>query len=254
MNFQDSQQQWAAHLRNPIKNPPPQNIEPRRIKIYQDLLYNNVENFLANGFPVLRKITPEDQWHQLVRDFFEQHSCNSPYFADIGYEFLIYITEERPTQQNDFPFLHELAHYEWVELALETAQDEITTDNINPQGDLLTENPVLSPLAWLLQYSFPVHQISPENIPKEAATEAIFLVVYRNPEYNVGFMEINAFTARLLTFLQENPAYTGQQAIEQLIEEVQHPNPSIVIEGGRETLEHLRNKTIILGSVAAHAE
>ena len=61
--FQRVQYRFAAHLRDPKRNPAPRGIEPRRMKIYRELFYNNVEGFLANAFPVLRRITPDARWH-----------------------------------------------------------------------------------------------------------------------------------------------------------------------------------------------
>ena len=76
---------------------------------------------------------------------------------------------------------------------------------IDPDGDLIAGRPVLSPLAWVLAYDYPVHQISPANQPHEPAGQSTFLVVYRNRDDQVGFMEINAVTARLLECCRTMP-------------------------------------------------
>ena len=57
MNFQEAQRHFAAHIRNPDLNSAPSGIEDRRMSIYRELFYNNVESFISNGFPVLRSIT-----------------------------------------------------------------------------------------------------------------------------------------------------------------------------------------------------
>ncbi|MCG8671389.1 MAG: DNA-binding domain-containing protein, partial [Pseudomonadales bacterium] len=95
MSFQQAQYNFAAHIRNPEKNPAPKEIEDRRMGIYRDLFYKNIESFIANGFPVLRKITGDDEWHAMVRDFIDRHQSQSPYFVEIAQEFLKYLDEER---------------------------------------------------------------------------------------------------------------------------------------------------------------
>jgi len=247
MEFQQSQQQWATHLRNPEKHPAPEGIEERRIKIYQDLLYNNVENFLENNFPVLKKTYSETHWHAMARDFYERHSCHSPYFSEIGFEFLQYLSDERETQDGDPPFLLELAHYEWMELALDASEEEIPTEGYNTNGDLLDEQPFFSPLMQILQYAYPVHQIGPDNIPTEPLPQPVFLIVYRNPENQVKFMEINHFTAQMVVLLQEKN-FSGRECLQHIAEATQHPNPEVLIEGGVQTLQHLRQNSIILGT------
>ena len=41
--FQQTQYAFAAHLRDPDANPAPPDIEDRRMKIYRELVYNNIE-------------------------------------------------------------------------------------------------------------------------------------------------------------------------------------------------------------------
>ena len=73
----------------------------------------------------------------MVRDFFSQHKSHSPYFLEISQEFLAYLQNERTPQPEDPAGMLELAHYEWVELALTVSEDTIEMENIDPNGDLL---------------------------------------------------------------------------------------------------------------------
>ena len=116
-SFMETQYQFANAIRDPDNNPAPDNIEQRRMTIYQELFYNNIEGFIANGFPVLREITPDQTWHSMIRDFMIKHRCKTPLFHEIAREFLAYLDNER-SSKNDPIFINELAHYEWVELAL----------------------------------------------------------------------------------------------------------------------------------------
>lgn len=104
VGFRELQYRFAAHLRDPDANPPPPGIEPRRLKIYTELFYNNVEGFIAGAFPVLRELTPDDRWHAMVRDFFARHRCADPQFHRIAAEFLDYLDKEREAA-DDPPFL-----------------------------------------------------------------------------------------------------------------------------------------------------
>jgi hypothetical protein len=245
--FKKHQYDFTAHLRDPERNPAPEGIEDRRIGIYRDLLYNNIEGFIANGFPVLRSIYSDDDWHKMVRDFFAHHQCTTPYFLEISQEFLDYLQSEREPQQEDPQGLLELAHYEWVELALMVADEETDLNGIDPNGGLLAEHPVLSPLAWPLAYQYPVHRMGPDYLPATPPDQPTYLVVYRNRNDEVKFLEINAVTARLINLLQENPEITGELALGQIAQEMQHPNPALVIEGGLSALQELQRYGIVLG-------
>ncbi len=247
-DFQQLQYQFAAHIRNPERNEVPSDIEDRRMAIYRDLFFNNVKGFLEGIFPVFRKISSDDYWLRLARDFFDKHHCHTPYFLEIGQEFLEYINNEREPSEQDPAFMKELLHYEWVELALDASEVELPMDNVDANGDLLAGHPAQSPLAWLLSYQFPVHCIRPDYQPEVPSETPTFLIAYRDREDEVNFMEVNSVTGRLLYLLSEDVSMSGETALKQIAEEMQHPDPEKVIQGGLNTMEHLRAKGIILGT------
>lgn len=242
--FQQVQRRFAAHIRDPEKNPAPADIEPRRMKIYAELFYNNVEGFLTTAFPVLRKLTPDERWHAMARDFFSRHQCHEPLFHRVAEEFLKYLDEERGEVAGDPTYLRELAHYEWVELALSVAEEKLTPEIAEPNGDLMAGIPVVSPLAWTLAYEFPVHRIGPESQP---AAQLTFLIVYRTLSDEVKFMEINAVTARLMELAAESPD-TGRALLQRVAAELKHPQPQTVVGEGEKILNDLRERGIILGT------
>lgn len=243
--FQRLQYRFAAHLRDPRRNRAPAGIEPRRMKIYAELFYNNVQGFLASAFPVLCRITPDAQWHALVRDFFARHESHEPLFHRIAGEFLKYLEHERKATASDWPFLPELAHYEWVELALSVSNAALPP--ANARGDLARGIPVVSPLAWSLAYSYPVHRIGPDYLPDRPGAQPTHLIVYRNRQDDVKFMETNAVTARLMELMETKRA-TGRQLMARIARELKHPQPEQVVAQGEQTLKDLRERDIVLGT------
>ena len=246
--FARRQYEFAAHIRDPEHKPAPGDVEDRRMKIYRELFYNNVEGFLSSTFPVLRKIHEDKAWHDLVQDYFSNHLSHTPLFLEIPREFLGWLENERAHGLNEFPFLYELAHYEWVELALSISEETLEQDNVDPDGDLLAGIPVLSPLAWQLAYQYPVHKISPDFLPDQPGEAPTLLVVYRDSTDNVGFMEINPVTKRLLELIAEGSNPTGKELLQRIAEEMSHPRPAVVINGGMEIMKGLLEKKILLGT------
>ncbi len=243
VDFKAKQREFAAYIRDPANNPVPADIKPQRMSMYRELFFNNVESFLSSNFPVLRKILDDDAWFELVQDFFARHSCESPYFSEIPEEFLAYLQNERDNP-DDFPFLLELAHYEWVEMALAIAREEVV---IASQNTALTLHSriKLSPLAWPLVYQYPVQQISPDFLPTIAPEQPTFLIVYRNQDDDVHFIQITALTYRLLQIIQGNAGMTARACLQQVAEDSKHPEPSVIIEAGLKILRDLAEKTII---------
>ena len=252
--FMQRQYEFAAHIRDPEHKQAPVDIEDRRMGIYRQLFYNNVEGFLSSSFPVLRKLMDDASWHAMARDFYASHQCHSPLFLEIPREFLNYLQHERIDQADDLPFLRELAHYEWVELAISVAESGDGENHLQetafsgPEGDFIDAIPVISALAWPLCYHYPVHKISPQFIPETPGEQTTYLLVYRDPDDEVGFIELNPVSARLLALLRENTKLSGRQALEQIAAEIQHPNPDVVIDGGRAVLQEWRQRGIVFSS------
>lgn len=246
--FKQAQYEFAAHIRNPEQNPKPADVEPRRMAIYNELFFNNVEDFIANTYPVLKEITPENDWHEMMRDYFSNHLSHTPLFPEMPREFLKFLETER-NNVNDPGFIKELAHYEWIELALMTSDldEEINWDKIDADGDLLHNQPVLSPLAWPLTYHYPVQHISADFLPDAPSDQPVYLLVYRDEKDKVHFMELNPVTARLVQLITEENDLTTKQMLEIIAEEMQHPDPNVVIEGGYQIIQDLKNRNVILG-------
>jgi hypothetical protein len=242
-----AQYAFAAHIRDPERSPAPA-VEDRRMAIYRDLFFNNIESLLAANFPVIRRILPEAAWRGLVRDFLRRHRCATPLFHEIGQELIAYLRDEREAGGSDPPFLLELAHYEWVELALAVSDADAAVPPLEPDGDLLEGVPVVSPLAWNLTYRFPVHRLGPGFQPTEPGPSPTHLVVYRDRHDRVGFLEINPVTHRFLHLLHGNLGWRGVDALRQVAIELQHPEPDLVVETGRQLIEELRARDILLGT------
>lgn len=216
--LRDSQMTMARYLRDPQTQPPPAGVEERRLKIYRDLIYNNIEGFIRGGFPVLHSLYQEEDWHGLVRLFIDQHRCHTPYFLEISQEFLGFLLDNFQPRPCDPPFITELAHYEWVELALDVSEEQLP--DAQPDTGPLECVPRLSPLAWVLNYAYPVHRIGPGCFRPEEAREPTYLAVYRDRSDEVCFMELNAATARLLELVRDNAGSTGAQLLDTLAAEL----------------------------------
>ena len=248
MRLRDLQMAFAGHIRDPERMPAPDGIEDRRMKIYRELFFNNVSSMLSANFPVLRALYEDEDWSRLIRDFFSGHRCQTPLFPELPKEFLRYLQDQRGQREEDPPFLQELAHYEWVELALELDEREIDDIEADREGDLRNGVPVLSPLAWPLSYRFPVHLVKPDFRPNEPPQEATHLLVYRNREDEVKFMQLNEVTRYLLNRMQRHPDESGLQLLNHVADALQHPDREKLIDFGTRLFEDLMSKDVILGT------
>lgn len=217
------------------------------MQAYEALVYNNLESFLLACFPVCRKLLGKPRWGRLVRAFLRDHVSPTPYFREIPAEFLAYL-HPAASADADLPgWLTELAHYEWVELALDTSDADRTLPLHDTQGDVLQGRPLLNPVMQVLAYRWPVHRLAPRFKPTEPPTEATLIAAYRGRDLHVHFLLLNPATARLLDLLQTTPLLTGEAAIRRLAQEIGHTDLPALTGFARTLLHDWRDAGVLLG-------
>ena len=249
-SFHEVQHAFLKHMRNPENNPAPCGVEDRRMGIYRDLIYRNIEGLLAKGFPVLRQIIDDQHWHDMVRDYIRHHRARTPLFPKMPTEFLHYLEHERRPAYWDPPFMPELAHYEWAETSVSLDPREIDLHGIDVEGNLLDRVPALNPITLPQTYQYPVHRISAEYQPDHPSEEPTYMLIYRCLNDTVRFLELSVASARLFECLHRNTQKTGRQIIEMIAGEISRPDPAAIIQRGIDIMRNMHDKELILGVVA----
>lgn len=243
-SFQAFQRAFTAHIRNPKTCPRPQNVPVRRMAVYTEIVYNNIESTLAACFPVAKSILSTRKWQALVCSFMAEYRASTPLFREISQEFLQHLAAMDTTKLKLPEFLPSLLHYEWVELALSVLD---VTVKVDVPEDILHTPLRLNPALYLLQYAYPVHQISVDFQPKKPAKMPTYLLVFRNANHQIQFIELNPITFQLVSILQ-NAYLTGEQVLQKLAAQNPQITPEIVLQFGAQTLTELSEKGAILGA------
>jgi hypothetical protein len=246
----------AGWIREPAAATPPPGVEQRRLDVYRELFFNNVSGLLGGNFPVLRRLHGDAAWQAMVHAFYRDHGSRTPLFTELPREFLRYLE----TREVDpaMPWLRELAHYEWVELALqisEATRDDIPHDPLaepgsNPGQALLAGRPLPSPLAWPLAYAWPVHRIGPEYRPAEKPGQPTLLLLRREPDGRVSFHILSPLTFRLLQRLDQAPDLSGHEQLLALAAEAGADDAAAFLHDGTAMLVQLHREGTILGTRA----
>ncbi len=247
--FQQKQYAFAAHIRDPEHVAAPEGIEDRRMAIYRDLFFNNLRNLLSNMFPVLKILHSKEKWASIIRQFMQKHRAATPYFLRLPQEFIEFLQDEYQAEDDDFPFLLELAHYEYAELSLSISEDVNDLTGVDPDGDLLANIPVKSELTCVYAYQYPVHRISSDYQPQAPGEQPTYLAVYRRSNDKVGFLELNPMTAGLLEAVAANDdGLNGEALLRRLAKETNYPDVDAFIEHGVAALEEMRQLEILTGT------
>lgn len=193
------QKQFAAMIRSQQPGAEVGGVDAKRVAVYQALFLKNIAGFIRSGFPVLRRVLDEAQWWDLVHAFLAQHPCRTPLFPQIAHEFVLFMQATDLTVELP-PWVTELVHYEWLEIAVDTDPAEVEVDALLTIH--LDDCLVLNPTLRLQAYQYPVHRISTAT---GAEPEATWMAVYRDEADLVQFSSLNALSFELLRQLQLHP-------------------------------------------------
>ncbi|TBU79797.1 DUF2063 domain-containing protein [Pseudomonas daroniae] len=247
------QQALTRYLRDPDNCPPPAGMDAARVQIYRDLIFDNLLSLLSGTFPVLIKVLGVSKWRALVRVFLRDYRASTPKFGEIAQEFVSFLASEHPALvQGDWPpFMAELAHYEWVEMALQQSEAEPL-----PTGDakLLLSQPLrVSPLAWPLAYRWPVQRLGPDYQPAESPVAPTLLLVRRMPDWRVRFAELSPLAWRLLERIEQFPELEGRSQLQGLAVEAEVADVDDFMANGLTLLQQMHSEGVIgVGVRAEH--
>jgi uncharacterized protein len=231
-SFAELQRQFAAHIRDPSGQPIPADVSPRRMQVYTELFFRNIEQLLANGFPVIRRILDDEDWYALVRDFMIRHRCQTPLFTEIGREFTSFLLRHEAALSRR-PFIAELARYEQLEVEAALAEEIEPGTTLSLDTEILDQVLQLSPSARVAQFRFPVHRIAPEFQPVQAPDTPSWLLVYRDLEDRARFMELNGFAYALLTLIDSGSQEPARALLSSLAAALHDTRLEEVIGAGR---------------------
>jgi hypothetical protein len=247
MNLHEQLDVLPAHIRD-ASSPPPPGLDARRLQVYRDLFHNSLFGLLAANFPVIRKLYGEGDFRTLVREFYRDFRCTTPLFPELPREFLQYLQQRADAGHADPPWLRELAHYEWAELALDLSEADPANVPHDAAGDLLAGWPVVSPLCWALAYAWPVHRLAPGHVPEHVPAMPTFLLVRRDATMKVRFDEISALTFRLLHALAADSHASGRELLQSLAIEAAAEDVDAFVTQGAAMLHRLHAEGVVLGT------
>ncbi|HBP6462041.1 TPA: DUF2063 domain-containing protein [Pseudomonas aeruginosa] len=236
------QQQFslARHLRDPLGNAPPPGLEERCLRVYRELFYNAIEGVLASGFPRLRGLLGDPDWHGRVREFYREERSHTPLFTRIAGVFVDYLQANVGADQ---AWQAELAHFEWSETRLYLAEPDDPPHR--PDGELLDEVPLLSSLALPLGYRWAVHDLDAD--PGEPAAAPTLLLMRRDSSHRVYTARLTPLAYRLLVSLASR-RLSGREHLAALALEAGRA-PGTFDAAGLALLEALRTQGIVLGTL-----
>ncbi len=246
-----------------------------KLALYESLLKNTVEETLATLFPYCRFLLG-DSWPEISEQYRRLHPNRSFQLYHCGQDFPGFL-EQQEELCTTFPYLSELALYEWLEADVENAPDQSLPSSFMGEipatpDDLQRYHPVWNAASslngWTYDIPLIITQLAPmleafaddeaeadeissalENLSADPTAKS--LLIYRDRlTHRARFFELNHLTSQLLK-LSADPHLSYFDLFSQL----KQNTPALanipletILQQGQALLQQCQSAQILLGS------
>ncbi len=167
----------------------------KRLKVYRDLVKGSFNELLKKIYPNVYKLTKKE-WKAILSKYIEAFPPASPMLGKVGEKFPFFLSKQKKLLKK-YPFITELALYEWLEL--EIYEKENYSNNAK-------KNLILNPIHKFCKFKYPIPEMIENDLNlKTISTKPTNLLIYRDPNnFKVRFMELSHGTLDYLELVKKN--------------------------------------------------
>ncbi len=187
-------------------------IDARGVRIYAQLINIGRSDLMLSIYPGCARLLNK-KWPDTVKSYFDNCPPKNYRLNMAACGFSNYLKEYRHDHLRKFPYLSDLADYEWIELQLMEDDRQI---NSLPHATLSQPEhfeklaPLVNPVLTIRNYNYPVPLIvdylREGQLPRNISPREVAVAVYRDPQTHLGrYVEITAGVMQLITEAQAKP-------------------------------------------------
>lgn len=230
-------------------------IDRRGVELYAELLNIGHQDLMENIYPGCAKLIG-DKWGQIVDHYLEHFPPAHFNLNRAAEHFPQYLREHGYRYTRTYPYIVELADYEWLELdILEHPGKVVKFPQIalTDSGQFASLRPVVNPVLAIRRYKYPIPEIVQHLeddccVPKDVAPKVTHVIDYRDPDSkDCRFLEVGEITARLVQCALERPVSYKEMIAMSLAEAGQVSAQDCVIQF-LEMVEQLQERSLFVGS------
>lgn len=155
-----------------------------KIKIYRDLVNHSLRGVVTSIYPLTKYILKKD-WSRLVNKYLEVYPHSSPILNRVAKDFPKYLSKQESIVSK-YPFVYELALYEWLELEVYEKENVLVNDR---------KKPCLNPIHVICPFQYPIHKvierIKDDKLVTKIDKKHTNILIYRDPKtLKVRFFEL----------------------------------------------------------------
>ena len=240
-DFRQCQFALARHLRDPVCVPAPEGVAAADVTACTQAMVTHLCEVLDPAFPVTRALLGERVWAHAVRAFLKNAPSHAPWPNAVQRAFVDHVCES-PEMQSLPAWLHDLAHFDWLQSAVMAAP--VDWPAFDAQGDVMQHPVVLNPTHVEAAYAWPVRGIDTKHKPEGMQSTHVSMLRDTNEALHV--LSSSVFRGQLLDLLREGQ--TGEQALRVLAQWLSHPEPAAFVREGAHVMAQLQREGVVLGT------
>lgn len=165
------------------------------------MVFHVAEEAINAAYPLTKNLLAEREWTVVVKDFYRSGAMESPQLWRMPEALIAFVDKNYAQLQRKYPFLLELMHFEWAEIAVYMMPDNKVEMPLN--GDVENDHIVINPEMELLHFHFPVY-LKPAGTISINDRSNFFVSLHRHPESGkVLFTNLSPLTAQMIALLHE---------------------------------------------------
>jgi hypothetical protein len=240
-DFRQFQFALARHLRDLLGVSAPVGVSLADAAACTQDMVTHVSEVLAPAFPVTCALLGDEMWEHAVRLFLKDAQPHTPWASTTQRAFVDHVCEN-PDMQRLPAWLQDLAHFEWLQNAVNTTP--VSWPACDADADVMHHAVVLNPTHVEAAYEWPVHGIDTDHQPDDM--QSTYVSMLRDKDDTVHVLESSVFRGQLIDLLRDGQ--TGEQAFMVLAMWLSHPEPEAFVREGAEVMAQLQREGIVLGA------
>ncbi|MCA9805777.1 MAG: putative DNA-binding domain-containing protein [Cyanobacteria bacterium HKST-UBA02] len=233
-------------------------IDPDGVSLYSSLIRLGQKDLMLSIYPGCARVIGRG-FEELIYQYMETYPAEHFNFNRAANRFSIFLKEHCPRLLEKFPFLPELADYEWIELEVleHPADQRCVTSKIalSSPEDFSKQAPRVNPTLILRSYQYPIDKIvdwlrDDVRLPRRIKKAEVCLAVYRSAQTNSArFLALSPVAARLIETASESPT-SFAELVSIAVSENPEADPQTTVLEFLELIEKLENLELLSGSAS----
>ncbi|HEY9783774.1 MAG TPA: putative DNA-binding domain-containing protein [Candidatus Obscuribacterales bacterium] len=237
------------------RRPDAEKIDERGARLYAELLQIGHLDVMSSIFPYCSAILGR-KWEAVVKDYIQRCPPIHYRLNRTASRFPEYLSRYAPELTKKYPFIVELADYEWVEMEILEDERQIVVGEragLSTPEDFMVHAPVVNPVLSLRTYVYPIPTIADlveegRGFRRKFKASESHVIIYRDPlSHRSRFLEINAATSQIMKQAQSGTA-TYSDLIKTAVNLAEGVNPQLTVTEFLDLVDRLHETSVFIGS------